>query len=132
MDNWFSVLKEQRIIADTGITFTLPEEEEEENGKDCCEEAKIAYKIAYVKIGTWDKNQWGDGFNRFLEKYGITESSSRLEIFDALVEHNVFTDSVDTSLCEDFKEMLKGVMKYAEWKPEIVRILNDWEVCDNE
>lgn len=129
MNDWFSVLKGQKTIADTGITFTLPEEEEEENGKDCCEEAKNAYKVAYVKLGSWD---WINLPSRLRDRLGLTESSSRLEIFDSLVEDEIFTDSVDTSSCEDFKEMLKVPMKYAMWKPEIVRILDDWEECENE
>ena len=49
MSNWFNILKEQKTIADTGITFTLPEEEPEESeDEDCIKWLKGLYDI-FVK-----------------------------------------------------------------------------------
>ena len=127
-DLWKSVLKDTRQISQTGIRTklgTTPLTMGDDD--DCCQEAKTAYKRAYIMA--IDYKSTSTGFGGY---YGITEESDPLDDYDSLVREEIFTTFVDDSSCDEFKEQIKYISRYPDIKPYIDKILSDWEECENE
>ena len=125
---WFDVLKESRLTSQTGIKtklgtnpLTMGDDD------DCCEQAKTAYKRAYIMA--IDYKSTSTGFGGY---YGITEESDPVDDYDSLVREEVFTNFVDDSSCDEFKEQIGRISRYNQIKPYIDKILSDWEECENE
>ncbi len=125
---WFDVLKESRQITGNGIKTKLGKTPlTMGDDDDCCQEAKTAYKRAYIMA--IDYKSTSTGFGGY---YGITEESDPLDDYDSLVREEIFTTFVDDSSCDEFKEQIKYISRYPDIKPYIDKILSDWEECENE
>lgn len=113
MNNWFNILKESKTITDTGITFTLPEEEESKDKRDCCEEAKKVFMESYEQY--WSKSGTdftGEGkaiFGDFFEIIGCDEYKEQLV---------------------SYRETWSGPLQDAY--PYYNKALDFWEECENE
>jgi hypothetical protein len=129
---WFNILKVQESISDIGLDFESPDEKLEPKDKDCCEIAKNTYKEAYMKITTWTE----DEIEEVSEEWGMTFSdyTTLTEIYDDFVKYKVFTNWLKEASCEEFKEYISdpdGPMAYATWKPEMQKILDEWDRCEH-
>jgi len=120
---WQDILKVQ--VLDT--TSSLSSINEPMEDKNCCEQAKTAYKRAYIMVYNYKSRATGFG-----GYYGITEESDPLDDYDSLVREEVFTTFIDDSSCDEFKEQIKYGYRYHDIRPYIDKILSDWEECENE
>tara|TARA_R100000664_G_C2712817_1_gene108960 strand:+ start:435 stop:827 length:393 start_codon:yes stop_codon:yes gene_type:complete len=130
MNNWKDILKESRLTSQTGIRTklgTTPLTMGDDDDDDCCQEAKTAYKRAYIMAIGYKSTSTGFG-----GYYGITEESDPVDDYDSLVREEFFTTFVDDSSCDEFKEQIERVSRYPDIKPYIDKILSDWEECENE
>ena len=103
MNKWQNILKAQETITDVGFDYDLPEEVKPEEDK-CCEEAKEAFIAAFGLPKNLYAPFWG------------------------------FSTYVREESCKRFKHELMLIQghKRDPNRPKVIKILNDWEVCDWE
>jgi len=112
---WRDILKVQ--ILDTVTDLNIDLEPMAEDKKDCCQEAKEAYKETYVRLSNFGTNK----------DYEVSAAQ-----YDKFVDEGRFSNFLDLMSCDEFAAYLFKPMKYKEWKEPLQKIIDDWEDCEDE
>jgi len=114
---WKEILKVQ--ILDTVTDLNIDLEPMTEDKKDCCQEAKEAYKETYVRLSNFETNK----------DYEVSAAQ-----YDKFVDEGWWSNFLDLMSCDEYAAYLSaGVpLRYNEWKEPLQKIIDDWEDCENE
>ena len=118
MNNWKDILKAPKTITDTGITFTLPEEEfDKDKHKECCEEVRkflISWmgdlKKPWMKVNTpeWIQN----------------------DSIDSKYHYDSLLNNITQFGCKDLEDLIYDLSRIEMWRTVtgtlVVRAVNEF------